>query len=324
MPPAAFALSRRGALRTGAAAAAAALAGCSQRSGGSAGRRRLVLASGPTDGQYEPFARRLAQELRRRVGGLTVHVLTTSASVQNLEMLAAGRADLALALSDSAADAVAGRGAFRTPLPVTALARIYLNYTHLVVAEDSPVRRVTDLAGRRVSLGAVGSGTAVLGERVLRAAGPPRPVRAVRLGLAESCAALAAGEVEAFFWSGGVPTKAIADLAARTLVRLVPLDGLVLALRRAHGPTYVGVSVPAGTYRQAAEVPTVGVPSYLVARRGLSSGLAETVTRVMFRARDRLPGPEVPGSYLDERYAIGTGTVPLHPGAVRYYRSVYG
>ncbi|GAA4149985.1 TAXI family TRAP transporter solute-binding subunit [Actinomadura keratinilytica] len=323
MPTAVFAVSRRGVLHVGAAAAAAALAGCSDGSGGSADRR-LVLAGGPTDGQYEPFARRLAQELRRRVRGLTVDVLTTSASVENLRMLAAGRADLALALSDSAADAVAGRGAFRTALPVTALARIYLNYTHLVVAADSPVRRVTDLAGRRVSLGAEGSGTAVLGERVLRAAGLPRPVRAVRLGLVESCAALAAGDVEAFFWSGGVPTKAIADLAARTPVRLVPLDGLILALRRAHGPTYVGVSVPAGTYRQAAEVPTVGVPSYLVARRDLSSGLAETVTRVMFRARDRLPGPEVPGGYLDERYAIGTGTVPLHPGAVRYYRSVYG
>ncbi|GAA4105971.1 TAXI family TRAP transporter solute-binding subunit [Actinomadura miaoliensis] len=323
MPPAAFVPSRRGVLRLGAAAAAAALAaGCSDGSGG--GRRRLVLAGGPTDGQYEPFARRLAQELRRRVSGLTVDVLTTSASVENLRMLATGRADLALALSDSAADAVAGHGAFRAPLPVTALARIYLNYTHLVVAEDSPVRRVTDLAGRRVSLGAEGSGTAVVGERVLEAAKPPRPVRTVRLGLAESCAALAGGDVEAFFWSGGVPTKAIADLAARTPVRLVPLDGLILALRRAHGPTYVGVSVPAGTYRQATEVPTVGVPSFLVARRDLSPGLAETVTRVMFHARDRLPGPEVPGSYLDERYAIGTGTVPLHPGAVRYYRSVYG
>ncbi|PRX06301.1 UNVERIFIED_ORG: hypothetical protein CLV66_103277 [Actinomadura viridilutea] len=313
-------LSRRGALSLGAAAALA--AGCSAGSDGP--RRRLVLAGGPVDGQYTPFARRLAHELRRRVGGLTVDVLTTSASVENLRMLAAGRADLALALGDSAADAVAGRGAFRTPLAVTALARIYLNYTHLVVPRDSPVRRVTDLAGRRVSLGAEGSGTAVVGERVLDAAKLPSPVRAVRLGLAESCAALAAGGVEAFFWSGGVPTKAISDLAARTPIRLVPLDGLVLALRRAHGPTYVGVSVPAGTYRQDTEVPTVGVPSYLMARRDLSPGLAETVTRVMFRARDRLPGPEVPGSYLDERYAIGTGTVPLHPGAVRYYRSVYG
>ncbi|MFE9688051.1 TAXI family TRAP transporter solute-binding subunit, partial [Streptomyces sp. NPDC006285] len=86
----------------------------------------------------------------------------------------------------------------------------------------------------------------------------------------------------------------------------------------------VDVSIPAGTYGQASEVPTVGVATFLMARSGLSAETAFRVTRAMFAARLTLPGPEVPGAYLDERYAIGTDPVPLHTGAAHYYRSVYG
>ncbi|MFG2002898.1 TAXI family TRAP transporter solute-binding subunit [Spirillospora sp. NPDC048911] len=298
----------------------AVLPGCSNGSQ----RHRLTLASGPVNGPYAIFGKRLADVLERRGDGITLQVRTTSASVENLRLLGSGQADLAMGLGDSAADAVVGLGPFPTPQPVTALARVYLNYTHLVVASGSPVRKVADLAGRRVSLGAEGSGTAVVGERILAAARVSRPVRPSRLGLDESVKALANGTIEAFFWSGGVPTSAVAGLAQRMPIRLVPLDGLAAELSRAHGPTYVGVSVPAGTYGQRAEVPTVGVPSYLMARPGLSSTVAYEVTRAMFESRDNLPGPESPGAYLDERYAIGTGVVPLHPGAARYYRSVYG
>ncbi|KAB2349474.1 TAXI family TRAP transporter solute-binding subunit [Actinomadura rudentiformis] len=316
--------SRRTVLRFAAALpvlpALAVVPGCSRGSE----RHRLTLASGPVNGPYAIFGKRLADVLERRGDGITLHVRSTSASVENLRLLGSGQADLAMGLGDSAADAVVGLGPFSSPQPVTALARVYLNYTHLVVAAGSPVRKAADLAGRKVSLGADGSGTAVVGERVLNAARLSTPVRASRLGLDESVEALANGEVEAFFWSGGVPTSAIAGLTGRMPIRLVPLDGLAAELSRAHGPTYVSVSVPAGTYGQRAEVPTVGVPSYLMARPGLSSTVAYEVTRAMFESRDSLPGPESPGAYLDERYAIGTGTVPLHPGAVRYYRSVYG
>jgi TRAP transporter TAXI family solute receptor len=310
-------LSRRGLL---AAAVGLAAAGCS----GGSPRRRLTLASGPAGGPYAIFGQRLAEAVHRRDDKLTVRVVQTSASVENLHLLGSGRADLAMSLGDSAADAVVGLGPFGHRLQVTALARVYLNYTHLVVLAGSPVRKVADLAGRRVSLGADGSGTAVVGERVLSVAGLSRPVKPERFGLDESVAALEAKRIDAFFWSGGVPTAAIAALARRAPIRLVPLDGLARPLRQANGPTYVGVSVPAATYGQVAEVSTVGVPSYLMAGAALPDDVAYEVTRAMFQYRDRLPGPESPGSYLDERYAIGTGTVPLHPGAVRYYRSVYG
>ncbi|MFH8370034.1 TAXI family TRAP transporter solute-binding subunit [Streptomyces sp. NPDC018031] len=316
------------------ALAAAPLAACA----GGGPRGLIRLATGPDGGPYAVFGSRLADEVHQAHPDLTVRVVTTAASVQNLRLLRAGRAELALTLADSAADAAAGRGAFRPARgtgsgsaapgpagePIAALARLYLNYLHLVVPADAEPREVADLAGHTLSLGAAGSGTSVTAERVLAAAGVRERVRAVRLGLGESAAALRAGRITAFFWSGGVPTRAIADLARHTPVRLVPLGTLAARLRRAAGPVYESAVIPAGAYGQQTPIPTVGTPSYLVCRRDLGEDAARAVTGVLFTHRDRLPVPDAPGSRLDERYAIGTGDVPLHPGAAAHYRSVYG
>jgi TRAP transporter TAXI family solute receptor len=301
------------------ALAAGGLAGCSDP-GPSA---RVRLATGPRGGPYATFGSRLAAEAHRAHHGLTVRVLATAASVENLLMLGDGRADTALALADSAADATAGRGAFRRRVPVAALARLYLNYLHLVVPADSTIDHPAQLAGRTVSLGAAESGTSTTAGRVLTAAGVPG-IRAVHLGLGESADALAGRDVDAFFWSGGAPTWAIAQLARRRPIRLIPLGGLTRALRRAHGPVYEEASIPAGVYGMRGPAPTVGTPSYLVCRSGLADGTARALTGVLFERRDRLAVPDAPGSRLDERYAIGTGTVPLHPGAAAYYRAAYG
>ncbi|MEV4109117.1 TAXI family TRAP transporter solute-binding subunit [Nonomuraea sp. NPDC049695] len=286
-------------------------AGCSA-SGGT--WPELRLATGVTGGIYEQLGDGIAQELRRL--GLTVRVMNTAASVQNLTMMTDGRADVAFALADSADDAVRVRHQ-----PVSALARVYMNYVHLVVRGSSGIAAVKDLAGRTVSIGLEGSGTAVSATRVLAVAGLSRPAVVSRLGLDESVQALRDGEIEAFFWSGGVPTPALTSLGD---IELVPLDPLVPVLRRHFGPLYEHALVPAGVYGSGRPVPTVGTPSYLMCRTTLPDDLAFTITETVFHARDRLQAPSAPGGRLDMRYAIGTGVVPLHPGAARYYRSVYG
>lgn len=285
-------------------------AGCSDTA---SGQPSLRLATGLAGGPYGALGDRFAAELRR--DGFTVEVFETAASVQNLTMLTDGRADLGFSLADSADDAVSMRHQ-----PVAALARMYMNYVHLVVRAGSVISAAKDLAGRKVSIGADGSGTAVTAVRVLDAAGV-RGHTVVRLGLDMSIKALADRAIDAFFWSGGVPTPALASLDD---IKLVPLEPLVPVLRRVFGPVYENAAVPAGAYGAAKPVPTVGTPSYLVCRRTLPDEVAFAVTETLFDARDRLQAPSAPGGRLDKRYAIGTGVVPLHPGAARYYRSVYG
>ncbi|MEV4564216.1 TAXI family TRAP transporter solute-binding subunit [Nonomuraea sp. NPDC049419] len=286
-------------------------AGCS---GGGADLPELRLATGLAGGPYGALGDRLAEELRR--DGRRVRVLRTAASVENLTMMTDGRADVGFALADSADDAVRVRRQ-----PVSALARMYMNYVHLVVAKDSAITGPGQLAGRAVSIGLDGSGTAVTAARVLAVAGLETPPRVSRLGLDPSIKALRDGRVEAFFWSGGVPTPALEALPD---IRLVPLEPLVPELRRRYGPVYEHASVPAGAYGAVRAVPTVGTPSYLMCRTSLPEDTAYTITETLFLARDRLQAPSAPGGRLDKRYAIGTGVVSLHPGAARYYRSVYG
>ncbi|MFG1612591.1 TAXI family TRAP transporter solute-binding subunit [Nonomuraea wenchangensis] len=284
-------------------------------SGGGPPEAELRLVTGQTGGAYGQLGDRLAGELRR--DGLRVRVLSTAASVQNLTMMADGRADVGFALADTADDAIRVRRQ-----AVAALGRVYMNYVHLVVPARSRIAAVGGLAGRRVAIGAEGSGTAVTATRVLAAAGLARPAQLVRLELDASIAALRDGEVEAFFWSGGVPTPALEAAAGE--LRLVPLDPMVTVLRREFGPVYEHGTVPAGAYGAAGPVSTIGTPSYLMCRASLGEDVAYTVVETVFRARDRLQAPSAPGGRLDPRYAIGTGVVPLHPGAIRYYRSVYG
>ncbi|MFI7125319.1 TAXI family TRAP transporter solute-binding subunit [Nonomuraea sp. NPDC050153] len=286
-------------------------AGCSASEGG---WPELRLATGVTGGIYQQLGDGLARELRR--DGLTVRVMNTAASVQNLTMMTDGRADVAFALADSADDAVRVRHQ-----PVCALARVYMNYVHLVVRRGAGIAAVKDLAGRAVSIGLEGSGTAVTATRVLAVAEPAEPAEVSRLGLDESVKALRDGEIEAFFWSGGVPTPVLTSLGG---IELVPLEPLVTVLRRRFGPLYEHGLVPAGVYGSGRPVPTIGTPSYLMCRATLPDDLAYSITETLFSARDRLQAPSAPGGRLDMRYAIGTGVVPLHPGAARYYRSAYG
>ncbi len=128
----------------------------------------------------------------------------------------------------------------RRPLPLRALATLYPNVTQVIVPADSEIRRIEDLRGRTVSVGALNSGTEVIALRLLREAGldPERDVDGRGLGVGESVAALRDGTLEAFFWSGGVPTGAITDLATTDDIRLLDLGRYLPGLRRRHGEAY--------------------------------------------------------------------------------------
>ncbi|MFE5625243.1 TAXI family TRAP transporter solute-binding subunit [Streptomyces virginiae] len=310
--------SRRAVLGAGLGAVAASLGGCS---GASGPVRRLRLATGPEGGPYNAFGKALALAVGVSDLPLEIVPVSTAASVNNLRGLDEGSAELALAMADTAEDAVLGRDTFTRPAAVTALARVYVNYTHLVVPADGPVRAVTDLAGRPVAAGAAGSGVRVVAQRVLRAAGPAeeRP-----LGLAASVTALREGTVDALFWSGGVPTPALAALARELPLRFLPLDAYVAPLRERYAPVYTAVTLPAGVYGLREPVGTIGVGNYLLARADVDAGVVRGLLRVVFDQWRDLLREVTAGARLEPRFAISTGQVPLHPGAAAYYRSVYG
>jgi TRAP transporter TAXI family solute receptor len=286
-------------------------------------RGPLRIVTGGTKGVYYAYGLAFADEIRRVMPGVRPEVVPTTGSIENLRLLAARQADVAFVAADAAAEALAGRAPFPAPVAVAAIARAYDDYLHLVVPLESDVDGLRRLTGRRVSLGPVGSGTALMAERLLDAAGlPARVLRVRRLGINESVAALRAGELDAFFWSGGLPTSGVAELAGGRPIRLVPLGRHAPPLRQRYGAVYRTASVPAGVYRLRERVATIAVPNVLACSADADRAGVRALTRALFAGRDVLARRVPQAEALDERSAIATFPLPLHPGAQDHYRAV--
>jgi TRAP transporter TAXI family solute receptor len=276
---------------------------------------RLRIATGGTAGEYFRLGRALAQVWQEQLR-LTEQptVLPTNGSPANVTLLTTGAAEVAVSQLDVAADRLAGGSSLR------ALAAVYNDALQIVVPADSPIRAVAGLRGARVSVGPENSGVAYVAQRVLAAAGLDGPdvVRPSRFDLAGSVAALRAGDVDAFFWVGALPTTTVTDLAAALPLRLLDLEPVLDALR-ARYPVYTPGTVLAGTYRIAEPVVTLLVRNVLLVDAGLDADLVEALTGALFADQQRLADATQAASTVDVRSAILTQPVPLHDGALRWF-----
>nr|WP_245602557.1 TAXI family TRAP transporter solute-binding subunit [Solirubrobacter soli] len=283
------------------------LGGCVGEGAG-APRGHVVIAAGGTQGVYYAYAHALASQLQRRDPDLRVDVVATSGSMENLQRLGDGDATFAFTAADAAAEAVSGGPPFGRRVPIAALARLYDDYLHLV-APAAGVRRLSQLAGKRVSIGPPGSGTRLIASRLRL----PR-LHAVGLGLDESAAALRAGRIDAFFWSGGLPTPGVDELARQMPLRLLDLPAPA-------DPDYRAAAIPSGTYGLGRQVSTLAVPNLLVARRDADPALVRLVTATLFERRTAIARAVLAAAALDRRAAIETAPVPLHAAALDWFRA---
>jgi TRAP transporter TAXI family solute receptor len=285
-------------------------------------RGTVEIATGGTQGVYYSYGVELARVVEAELDGVDADVRPTAGSVANLQRVAVRYDTVAFSAADAATDAISGSAPFDRRLPVRAIGRVYDDYVHLVVPVTSPVRRADQLRGLRVSLGSVGSGTELIAARLLSLLhlDPASDLRAAHLGINESVAALSAGKIDAFFWSGGLPTAGVAALARRTPIRLVPLGQYAEQMRDRFSPTYRAAAIPDGTYPGTTGTLTIAVPNYLVTSVEADERLVYQITRLLFASRERLARRVPLAGVLDERVAIETVPVPLHPGALRYYR----
>lgn len=311
---------RRTLLLSTAVAAAAAIGGCGREPGYPSATLRI--ATGGKGGVYFAYGTAIAEVVRRHLPRLDPEVLVTAASVENLLGVAGGDAEVCFTLADSAALAHAGLPPFPAPLDIAALARLYDNYLHVVVHPAVDAHTVSGLRGRAVSVGAPGSGTELIAQRVLDLAGVDvdGDIGAVHLGVDDSATALRDGTIDAFFFSGGLPTAAVATLAENMQVRLLDTGSIVAGLRERYGQTYSERTIPASAYGLGEPVATVGVPNYLIVATGMADDLAHDLISVMFGNRETIALAHPEGRRLDRVSAINTYPIPLHNGAQRYYR----
>lgn len=293
-------------------------------------KQRLSIATGGTGGVWYPYGGGIAKVISEHVRNVEATAEVTSASVDNLKLLRDGKVDLAFTLADALADAYRGEGAFARfgRVPANALAVLYTQYTHLATLEGKGIGRIADLRGRVVSTGSPGSGTEGIAFRILEAAGldPMRDLQRQGLSVAASVDALKDGKIDAFFWSGGVPTGAVLDLAntpGRTM-RLLANAEVLPALQRRYGPSlYYEAQIPVGVYPGlTAPIPVVAVASVLVVDEAMSEPLAYEILRALFEHKAELVAIHPEASHLTAETAVLGSPVPFHPGAIRFYRDL--
>lgn len=290
--------------------------------GGGGGTQQLTVATGGTGGVYFPLGGGLAQVIRENVDGYDATAQETNASVDNMLLIESGGADIAFTLADTAADAVNGEGEFQQAISACTLGRIYNNFTQVVTSSDSGITSVADLEGTQVSLGSPGSGTEVIGLRILEAAGldPDADIDRQQLGVDETVAALRDGNIDAGFWSGGLPTGALVDYATTGDMVLVPTAEYAEDLANEYGPFYISEEIPADTYQGLEEsVATIVVPNVLAVSTEMPEELQTQITQATFDNKESLVQVHPAAEELDPETAADVEFMEVCPGAAAYY-----
>lgn len=285
----------------------------------------ITIATGGTGGVYFPLGDTLARRFTEQIPGVTVSAIATVASVFNMQAIEAGRADLAFTQGDVAYLAYTA-GTAKHPRPhgnLRGLAVLYVNAVQVVTRAGSGIHRMQDLRGRRVGVGAAGSGTEIAARIIIEASGLRYDeVHANDLGFAETAAHLKNRTLDVGFLVSSYPVAALADATETMGLRLVPVDPDAAARIRETYPFFKPVTIPRGTYRgQDSDVPTIGVDNLLVVRAGLSDEVVHQMTRVLIESLPTLTRAHVAARGIDLDQAPAT-PIPLHPGAARYYREL--
>ena len=279
---------------------------------------RIGIATGNATGVYFALGNAYAEQLQAAGGKVKATASETGASVQNIQQLVAGSYGVAFSLADTAADAVNGTGSFTAPQPVAALARIHTNYTQVIVRKSAGIKDVAGMRGKRVSTGSPKSGTEVIANRVLTAAGldPAADIKAQKLDLAKTVDGVKEGSIDAMFWSGGLPTPGITDLltTSRNQVEFIDITTGLAALQKIN-PVYEKGSIPAATYQTAADVPTVIVPNMLLVKQDLDPNVACVLTKTLFERKTQLEQANAAAKEIALDKARQTDPIPLHRGA---------
>jgi TRAP transporter TAXI family solute receptor len=288
-------------------------------------KTRLSIVTGGTGGVYYPLGGAIANVLSKYLPGIVATAEVTSASVDNLKLIGAGKADIAFSMSDTVWEGYNGTGKFKGKVPLRAIVVLYANKTQVVTVQGRGIEKMSDLKGKRVSTGAPGSGTELIALRLLEAYGidPEKDVKREKISVAESVGAIKDNKIDAFIWSGGLPTAAVIDLGASPGMKIKLLDhsDAIPAMVKKYGPLYVKDTIPAKMYPgQEKDVSILSVWNILAVNEKMDEKTAYQITKTIFEKKPELVAvhKEAQSITLETQFKGGS-PIPFHPGALKYF-----
>lgn len=281
----------------------------------------LTVATGGSSGVYYQVGATMAQMLGRELDADT-STQATGASAENINLITDGNAEVAFSMGDAVVQAMEGTGPFEGNVRdnLTAIGALYPNHVQIVTTAGSGIESVEDLAGKRVAVGDVGSGTELNAQMILGAYDMSyEDIQEDYLSFAEAIDQMRNGQVDVAFVNSGLPNAAITDLATTTDVTLVPIDGEPRDRLFEEYEFFGESTVSADTYDMAGDVSTVAITNQLLVSPELSEDAVYDITRVLFDNLDELHNSHNAAREI-ELDSVQDGLVaPLHPGAERYF-----
>lgn len=288
-------------------------AGC-----GSAGAN-LRFVTGGESGTYYAFGSVIAQHATNNAG-IKVTGVVGNGSQSNVNELKDGNAELAFCQSDVMAYAYSGTNLFDTPITCfSTVAALYTEQVQIVTLDEN-IKTVADLAGKKVSIGAAGSGVYFNAIDILGAYGlTENDIEPTYQSFGDSADALKDGKIDAAFIVAGAPTTAVTDLSTTKQVYLVSLDAEHVASLLASSPYYAECTISADTYGMPSDVTTVGVGAVILAANTVSEDAVYAFVKDIFDNAANLTDSHAKYGEINLDYGASITSVPYHAGAAKYF-----
>jgi TRAP transporter TAXI family solute receptor len=282
------------------------------------------MATGGTTGTYYAFSGAISQVLSSKISNLSFDVQSTGASKANIYLVADREADIAIVQNDVMYYANQGTDLFagEAVTGFSAMAGCYAEVVQIVSTSD--ITDISELKGKRVSVGDVGSGCEFNAHQILEAYGITfDDIDVHNLSFGDSATALKDAKIDAFFCVAGAPTTAIVELSTSNEINMLEVDDEHAAILVDKYPFYTKYAVPGNSYKGISEdKQTVAVVATYIVSDELKEDLVYDMTKALFENADEIAKAHPKGAELNAEYSVSGISIPIHPGALKYYKEI--
>ncbi|MFC0471315.1 TAXI family TRAP transporter solute-binding subunit [Halalkalibacter kiskunsagensis] len=284
-----------------------------------------TVATGGTSGVYYPIGGAISNIIETELG-IDSSVQATGASVENVNLLNTGRAELAITMADTVLQAYEGSGAFEGEQPIDSLrglTALYPNFVQVVTTEASGIKSIAELEGKRVGVGAANSGVELNARMVLEAHGMTYDdVDEDYLSYSEAIDQIKNGMIDAAFVTSGVPNATVIDLDTTHKAKILPIEGEAMDYLIENYQFFSSEMIPAGAYGNEEEIPTAAITNLLLLSNEVSEDAGYEITKALFENLEQIQGSHNAAKDITlETVDVGM-SIPFHPGAERYFKEV--
>ena len=285
---------------------------------------RISIATGGTGGTYYPYGGALAGIINNKVENVEATAEVTGASVQNARLIDTNETQLGLLMNDVVYQAYKGENQFAQSIELRTFMCMYPNVMHLVTLAGNSPQSISDIKGKKISVGAPGSGTENMANQVLDALGITYDdIEEFRLSFSENTEGLRDNVIDVGVWSVGAPTSSIMDLDTTHEIRILPFTDEEMDNITSKYPYYRATTLAAGTYSGVdVDVNTPAVWNSVVVHKDMSEELAYNLAKAVFESNEDLTAVYAGAKASTPDNTITNAVVPLHPGVVKYFQEI--